>query len=264
MSAEPVLAVEGLTKRFGGIVAVDGVDFEVPPAHTKGLIGPNGAGKTTLMNCISGLYDVTRGTIRFDGEDITDRDPHEMARLGLGRTFQVTNLFDDLTVFENLRLAAQIHTTNNYNFWTRFTDFEEPAATGEEVLETIGLTNERESKVANLSHGEKRQLEIGIVMATEPDLLLLDEPTAGMASDEVGTITELIANLQSDMAIVIVEHNIDVIMELTDSIIVLHRGDLIADDDPESIRADDDVRSAYLGTNSDDRRPGGDERDARV
>ena len=246
--SDAVLAAEGITKRFGAVVAADDVTFEIPSGHTKGLIGPNGAGKTTLLNCISGVYDVTEGYVRFNGEDVTNISPDEMARRGLGRTFQITNLFDEFTTFENLRLAAQVAAEDNYNAWDRYTELSDPITRASEVLEQVGLSDRAEDPVGDLSHGEKRQVEFGMVMVTDPDLILLDEPSAGMASDQISTITELVEDLKDEYAIILVEHNLDMVMDVSDSIMVLDNGRLIADGPPTEIREDGRVREAYLGT----------------
>jgi branched-chain amino acid transport system ATP-binding protein len=255
--SDTVLACEDVRKEFGAVVAVDDVTFQVPAGHTKGLIGPNGAGKTTLLNCISGVYDVSGGRVRFGGEDVTGAPPDEMARRGLARTFQITNLFDEFTVFENLRLAAQIASEANYNAWTRYSELEDPIDRAGTVLEEIGLANRAEDVVSDLSHGEKRQVEFGMVMVSDPDLILLDEPSAGMASDEIGMITALIDDLKADYAMILVEHNIDLVMDVCDSIMVLDNGQLIAEGPPTDIRGDERVREAYLGTESDAAELGG-------
>lgn len=255
--SDPVLATEGVTKTFGAIIAANDVSFEIPHGHTKGLIGPNGAGKTTLLNCISGVYDVTSGRVRFNGEDVTNAPPDEMARRGLARTFQITNLFNEFTVFENLRLAAQVMMTDNYNAWNRYTAFDDPIDRAAEVLDQVELAHRAEDLVSDLSHGEKRQVEFGMVMVTDPDLILLDEPSAGMASDEIGTITGLVDDLKGDYGIILVEHNLDMVMGLSDSIMVLDNGALIADGPPKNIREDERVREAYLGTEGDVAEMGG-------
>ncbi|WP_254525931.1 ABC transporter ATP-binding protein [Natrinema caseinilyticum] len=255
--SETVLACENVTKEFGAIVASDRVTFEIPEGHTKGLIGPNGAGKTTLLNCISGVYDVTDGKVRFNGENVTNVSPDEMARRGLARTFQITNLFDGFSVFENLRLAGQIASGGNFNAWNRYTAFDDPIERASEVIDEIGLSEKADASVHDLSHGEKRQVEFGMVMVVDPNLILLDEPSAGMARDEIGTITDLIKDLKDEYAMILVEHNLDMVMDLSDSIMVLDNGQLIADDRPAEIREDKRVREAYLGTEADAAELGG-------
>jgi branched-chain amino acid transport system ATP-binding protein len=251
MTEDAVLRAEDIRKTFGGLTAVNDVTFTVDSKETKALIGPNGAGKTTLLNCISGIYDVTGGSIHLAGEDITDIEPHEIARRGLGRTYQITNIFEEYTVFENVRLAAQAKQGQNFNMLSHYTDFEEPMETAVEILELVNLAEKGDVPAGTLAHGEQRQLEIGLALALEPDILLLDEPAAGMASGEINRITNLIDDLSDRYAILLVEHNIDIVMELSDSILVLDQGEKIADDVPEVVRNDQRVLDAYLQTDAD-------------
>jgi branched-chain amino acid transport system ATP-binding protein len=249
MSANSALLdTDGVTKRFGGLTAVDNVDFTLDMGHTKSLIGPNGAGKTTLINCLTGALDVTSGRIRFKGEEITDNSPDERARAGVGRTYQITNLFDEFTVMENARLAAQIDQGPNRKVGAHYASLVGPRETALTVLEQVGLDDRLERTVSSLSHGEKRQLELAVAMATDPDLLLLDEPTAGMSKENSVIIQNLISDLKDEYAILLVEHNLDVVMEVSDSIMVLHQGAIIADGVPEEVREDERVRDAYMGT----------------
>jgi len=251
MSDETVLSVDGLTKEFGGLTAVDDVSFGINPNETKALIGPNGAGKTTLINCINGSYDATAGSIQLNNEDITNISAHNRVRKGLGRTYQVTNVFEDSTVFENVRLAAQAAYGQNFNPLIHYSTVTESTTKAAEVLERVDLIERGEILAGQLSHGERRQLEIAMALALDPEVLLLDEPAAGMGSDELPRVRDLIESIGDEYAILLVEHNMELVMDLADSIIVLDRGSKIADGPPETVRHDDDVLDAYLGTSVD-------------
>ena len=245
-----MLRTTGLTKRFGGITATDDVDFELDDELTS-LIGPNGAGKTTFFNLLTGVLQPTEGTVEFrrDGEwtDITDADPPETAQLGIHRSFQITNVFPTSTVLENVRIAAQAHSDDSLQFWRNVNAFEEHFEEAHAILDRVGLDGKAEVPAENLSHGEKRQLEVGIALAGDPDVLLLDEPNAGVSSEDVDDIKALIENVATDHAVLLVEHNMDIVMDVSDRIVVLNQGAVIADDVPESIRGDPDVQEAYLG-----------------
>jgi len=245
-----MLRTTGLTKRFGGITATDDVDFELGDELTS-LIGPNGAGKTTFFNLLTGVLQPTDGTVEFrrDGEwtDITDADPPETAQLGIHRSFQITNVFPTSTVLENVRIAAQAHSDDSLQFWRNVNAFEAHFEEAHAVLDRVGLDGKAEVPAENLSHGEKRQLEVGIALAGDPDVLLLDEPNAGVSSENVGDIKALIEDVASDHAVLLVEHNMDIVMDVSDRIVVLNQGAVIADDVPENIRGDPDVQEAYLG-----------------
>jgi len=251
MNDETVLRTDSIRKTFGGVTAVDDVSFRIGANETKALIGPNGAGKTTLLNCICGLYNVTAGTVYLDGTNITESEPYEIARQGLGRTYQITNIFEEYTVFENIRLAAQAKQGRNFDLFTHHTDFQGPLDTAAEILGLVNLEAKGEVAAGTLAHGEQRQLEIGLALALEPNVLLLDEPAAGMASGELAQITQLINDLSEQYAILVVEHNIDLVMELSDSILVLDQGAKIADDTPETVRNDQRVLDAYLQTGAE-------------
>ena len=251
MSEEAVLRTDNVRKTFGGVTAVDDVSFRISENETKALIGPNGAGKTTLLNCICGLYDMTAGTAYLNGNDVTGAKPYEIARQGLGRTYQITNVFEEYSVFENIRLAAQAKQGRNFDLFSHYADFEGPLDAAMEILELVNLTGKGDVVAGALAHGEQRQLEIGLALALEPDILLLDEPAAGMASEELARITQLIDDLSERYAILLVEHNIDLVMELSDSILVLDQGAKIADDTPETVRDDQRVLDAYLQTGTE-------------
>jgi len=245
-----MLRTTGLTKRFGGITATDDVDFELGEELTS-LIGPNGAGKTTFFNLLTGELEPTAGTVEFrDGDewvDITDRNPQETAALGIHRSFQITNIFPTSTVLENVRIAAQAHGENSLRFWRNVNAFEDHYREAEAILDRVGLGGQEELVAENLSHGEKRRLEVAIALAGDPDVLLLDEPNAGVSAQDVDEIKALIEDVATDHAVLLVEHNMDIVMDVSDRIVVLNQGAVIADDDPENIRGNPDVQEAYLG-----------------
>jgi len=245
-----MLRTTGLTKEFGGITATNDVDFELGEELTS-LIGPNGAGKTTFFNLLTGVLQPTEGTVEFrrDGEwvDITGRDPPETAQLGIHRSFQITNVFPTSTVLENVRIASQAHSDDSLQFWRNVNAFEEHFEEAHAILDRVGLDGKADVPAENLSHGEKRQLEVGIALAGDPDVLLLDEPNAGVSSENVGDIKALIEDVAEDHAVLLVEHNMEIVMDVSERIVVLNQGAVIADDEPEKIRGDPDVQEAYLG-----------------
>ncbi|QUO49059.1 MULTISPECIES: ABC transporter ATP-binding protein [Halorubrum] len=263
-----LLETDGLTKRFGGITAVDGVDFALEAGELCSIIGPNGAGKTTFFNLLTGVLEPSDGRIRFDpaggadstgsngsgsaGDDtaldITAASPDETALAGIHRSYQITNLFPTLSVLENVRVAAQASRGNDsWKLWRNVSDFEDHYAEATAILERIGLAAEAETVTQNLSHGEKRSLEVGVALAGDPDLLLLDEPTAGVSSEGVDEVVALIEDVAEDHSVMLIEHNMEVVMDISDRIAVLHRGELIADGPPEDVRGDETVQEAYLG-----------------
>ncbi|WP_303646707.1 ABC transporter ATP-binding protein [Haloarchaeobius salinus] len=249
--ADQVLRTDGLTKHFGGITAVDGVSFGLDSDECCALIGPNGAGKTTFFNLLTGELEPSEGSVEFraDGEwhDLTGLAPHETASAGLHRSYQITNLFPTTTVRENVRVAAQAHGDATTRFWRNVGAFPEYVDEAEAILERVGLAGKADDIAQNLSHGEKRQLELAVALAGDPDVLLLDEPAAGVSSESVDEVVELIRNVASDHAVLLVEHNMDVVMDLADRIAVLHQGELIADGPPTEVRDDEAVQEAYLG-----------------
>ncbi|SFB97862.1 amino acid/amide ABC transporter ATP-binding protein 1, HAAT family [Halobiforma haloterrestris] len=259
-----LLSTQNLTKEFGGITAVDGVDFRLEEDELCSVIGPNGAGKTTFFNLLTGVLEPTRGTIEFspsggggldggaagsDGMiDITDAPSHETALLGLHRSYQVTNIFPTVSVRENVRVAVQAHRDgDSWRFWRNVDAFEDHVAEADAILERIGLLEYADEPAENLSHGEKRNLEIGIALAGDPDVLLLDEPTAGVSSEDVDRVTDIIEDVAEDHAVMLIEHNMDVVMEISDRVAVLNQGDLIAQGEPDEIRESEAVQRAYLG-----------------
>ena len=244
------LETRGLTIRFGGHVAVDSVSCAFRPGELTAIVGPNGAGKTTYFNLISGQLAASTGEVLLDGRDITRLAAPARTRAGLGRAFQLTNLFPRLSVFENVRLAIQSAAGVHYDMlqpWMRRTDLIQRA---DMVLERVALTHRRDSAAAALSHGDQRKLEVALMIALEPKIFMFDEPTAGMSVDEVPVVLDLIAQLKQDAAkiILLVEHKMDVVRSLADRIIVLHNGRLVADGKPADVMASPVVQEAYLGS----------------
>ena len=235
--------------RFGGHVAVDHVTLDVAPATLKSIIGPNGAGKTTLFNLLSGQYRPTAGRILYKGRDVTGKNAAARTRLGIGRSFQLTNIFPTLSVLENVRLAVQARRGLGWNAWRDYRSFPALEDRAYELLETVLLASRWNAVAAELAHGEKRKLEIGILLALEPEVLLLDEPTAGMSLEEVPGIIGLIERIKAgrERTIILVEHKIGMVMALSDSIAVLKDGRLIADDSPDAIGRNPEVQAAYFG-----------------
>ncbi len=249
MAGTPIIETKDLTIRFGGHVAVDHVNLQIPPYTFKSIIGPNGAGKTTFFNMVSGQYRPTQGSVLFKGNDITALSPALRTKLGIGRSFQLTNVFLSLTVLENVRLAVQSQKNIGFNFWKSYLRFSELEDRAYEILKTVLLDSKWNVPASSLTHGEQRKLEIAILLALETEVLLLDEPTAGMALEEVPSILELLKQIkiQRGKTILLVEHKMDVLMALSDSITVLHEGRLIADDTPEAISKNKEVQEAYFG-----------------
>jgi branched-chain amino acid transport system ATP-binding protein len=247
--SDPILQTRGLTMRFGGHVAVDHVSLDVAPSTLKSIIGPNGAGKTTLFNLLSGQHRPSEGRVYFKGEDVTSLGAAARTRRGIGRSFQLTNVFPTLTVLENVRLAVQARAGLALNAWHHHTAFPELEDRAYEILGDVLLATKWDARASNLAHGETRKLELGILLALEPELLLLDEPTAGMALEEVPAIIGLVAAIKArrERTILLVEHKIDMILALSDTVAVLKDGRLIADDTPEAISANPDVQAAYFG-----------------
>jgi branched-chain amino acid transport system ATP-binding protein len=243
-----ILETHDLTVRFGGLVAVDHVNLKVRKGSFQSVIGPNGAGKTTLFNLISGIHKPTGGKVIFQGRDITGLPPHKISHLGLGRSFQITNIFPNLTVLENVRLAVQSRASVGHRFLTLATSFPEFADRARIILNQVNLAG-KERVVANLlPHGDKRKLEIGMLLATESELLLLDEPTAGMSHDDVPAIIAVVEQIKATgKTILLVEHKMEMVLAISDVITVLRNGAVIAEGAPAAIANDPIVRAAYLG-----------------
>ena len=245
--ADALLKIEGLTKRFGGVVASDNIALEVYRDELHAVIGPNGAGKTTLIGQLTGEILPNAGRIFFNGTDITGMPVHARSALGLARSFQITSLFLDFTALDNVALAVQAHAGHSFRFWRnarRDERLREPALVS---LARVGLRERADVIVRNLSHGEQRQLEIAMALATKPRLLLLDEPMAGMGPEESARMVETLRELKRELPILLIEHDMEAVFALADRITVLVYGRVIATGIPEVIRANAEVRSAYLG-----------------
>jgi branched-chain amino acid transport system ATP-binding protein len=248
--ARALLEIEGLTKRFGGVVAADEISLAIWPGELHAIIGPNGAGKSTLIAQLSGEIVPDSGHIRFDGRDITTLPVYRRSQLGLARSFQVTTLFSDFTAIDNVALSVQAHAGHSFRFWRdarRETDLREPARA---ALVRVGLGERAGTLVADLSHGERRQLEIAMALAARPRMLLLDEPMAGMGLDESARLVDILRTLKGKITVMLIEHDIDAVFALADRISVLVYGRIIASGEPSAIRADVAVREAYLGEGS--------------
>ena len=246
MPAAPLLRTERLTRAFGSLIAVDRVDVSIRRGELRSIIGPNGAGKTTFFRLISGEMTPTSGRIFFDEREITGLPQHAVARLGVAKSYQITNVFPHLTVHENVRVAVQGH-ARAFNFWSRADRLTDVSERATRMVETVDLGRKAACLAAHLSHGEKRHLEIGIALASEPTLLLLDEPTAGMSPEETDETMRLIRELAAGRTVILVEHKMKVVMKISDRITVLHQGQVLAEGSPEEIRANDRVQQTYLG-----------------
>ncbi|GIJ32090.1 ABC transporter ATP-binding protein [Verrucosispora sp. WMMD703] len=244
-----MLATRGLTWRIGEVSIVDSVYLDLAPGEFLGVIGPNGAGKTSLFNLITGLRRATEGRVTLDGQDISALPPYRRARLGLGRTFQASSVFGSLSVRENVRLAVQAHRGGSLKLWRRAAADREVAAAADAALDRVGLAHRGTALAGTLAHGEKRKLEIALLLAGEPRVMLLDEPMAGVSAEDVPELVQVIRALTGDSgrAVLMVEHHMDVILELADRIAVMHHGALLACDTPETVMANPTVQEAYLG-----------------
>jgi branched-chain amino acid transport system ATP-binding protein len=244
---EPLLDVRRLNKSFGGVVANNDIDLSVTRGEIHALIGPNGAGKTTFISQIAGQLPPSSGSIRFDGCDITALKPHARATLGLARSFQITSIFPTFTVFENVALAAQARCGHSFRFWRAAHTEEDINARARSALQQVGLEAQASTIAADMSHGEHRQLEIAMALASEPKLLLMDEPSSGMGPNESQQLVTLLRRIREQYTILLVEHDMDVVFSLADRITVLDNGRSIASGLPEEIRENEQVRIAYLG-----------------
>jgi len=244
-----VLAVKNVSKRFGSLVAVRDITLTIKKGELRAIIGPNGAGKTTLFNLISGFFPPTSGTIVFDGRDLSALPAHARVALGMARTFQITEIFPELTVFENVRISTEVTSGFRLRPWISRGEKEQLRHDVEQTLELTGLQGKAERLVGELAHGDQRAVEIAMALALKPRLLLLDEPTAGMGEQETFEITQRIRRLHKDrgLTIVLIEHDMRVIFNLADRITVLDQGSLLADGTPQEIAGNEAVQAAYLG-----------------
>ena len=246
MNGMPILEASGLTQRFGKFVALNKVSVAFQPGELTAIIGPNGAGKSTFFNLLSGAFAPTAGSVLFNGRDITGLAQHEFARIGIAKSFQITNVFKKLSAHENVRVAAQMRSTRFELLRPRakLTALSEQA---DALLERVGLSALRNKTAADLAHGQQRALEIAMALASEPTLLLMDEPTAGMSPEETTVMMDLIRALSAERTIILVEHKMKLVMGLCDRLIVLHHGEFLAEGTPEQIRSNAEVRRVYLG-----------------
>ncbi|MFC0218020.1 ABC transporter ATP-binding protein [Pseudochelatococcus lubricantis] len=242
-----LLRCENVQVAFGGLKAVNGVSHDFLPGRLYGLIGPNGAGKTTLMNALSGHVTVSAGRVHLDGTDVTDLPVHARARGGLGRSFQITKIFAGMSVLENLELAAFAHRYRVQPFWLPVGRFRGVREAAERVLDEVGLARLAHAPAENLSHGDQRALEVGLTLLGEPRVLLLDEPLAGVGHDQVERAIGLLGRIVKNRTVLLIEHNMDAVMEISDEIIVMVQGQILASGLPKDIRANAAVRRAYLG-----------------
>jgi branched-chain amino acid transport system ATP-binding protein len=241
------LTIDGLTKRFGGVTASDGIDLAVPAGELHAIIGPNGAGKTTLIGQLTGEIAPDAGRIQFAGQDITALPVHKRSQRGLARSFQITSLFNDFTALDNVALAVQAHAGHSFHFWRDAREDDALRAPAREMLARVGLAERANVIVSSMSHGEHRQLEIAMALATRPRMLLLDEPMAGMGPEESVRMIALLRELKRNLTILLIEHDMDAVFALADRISVLVYGRVIASGEPAAIRANEEVRRAYLG-----------------
>jgi branched-chain amino acid transport system ATP-binding protein len=248
VTAEPLLAIDGLSRRFGALAALSGVSFSAAPRERRAIIGPNGAGKTTLFNVITGQLAPSAGRIVFAGRPIVGLPPHAVARRGISRSFQRTNLFARLSVLENLRLAAAADGRGSYNLFGRgATRWASQLDLSREVAEAVALSARLGEVAGRLSYGEQRQLEVGVALATRPQLLLLDEPTAGMSPEETQRMTRMLEGLPREVTLLIIEHDMDVVASLADRVTVLHYGEVLTEGTFDEVKADPRVYEVYLG-----------------
>jgi branched-chain amino acid transport system ATP-binding protein len=243
-----VLQLSGLSKSFGGLAAVREVSLEIAPGERKAVIGPNGAGKTTLFNLITGVFASSSGRILLFGKDVTSWSPHRRTALGMARTFQVTSLFPKLTVLDNVLLAIAGVSRTKLVMWKSLSSYRPMIEKARLLLESAGYWDRRDAQVRNLSHGEQRQIEVVLGLASDPKLLLLDEPAAGLSSGESREMTQFLKRLDPGLAILLIEHDMDVVFDVVSSISVLHFGAIVEQGNKEQIRTSERVQQIYLGT----------------
>jgi branched-chain amino acid transport system ATP-binding protein len=242
-----ILVTDSLTKDFGALRAVDGVNLKVKKGSLVAVIGPNGAGKTTLFNVITGFFNADNGRVIFAGRDITNLPPYEILKAGISRSFQVVNIYNELTVFENMALAVQAITPHSRNLFSSAHNFRDINDRAEQLLQRIGLYDKRFQYASTLSHGEKKVLDIGLALSSNPRLLLLDEPTSGLSLEEAYHIVEMIKRFSTELSIIVIEHKVEIILLISQQITVLHLGRVIAAGTPQEIQKNERVQEAYLG-----------------
>ncbi len=249
MDSDIIFETINLRKEFGALVAVDDVNLKVRKNSLHAIIGPNGAGKTTFFNLLSGNIEPTSGSVIYKGKDITRQPVHRTIHFGIGRSFQITNIFPNLTVFENIRLACQALGKDNFKFFQDASRFKQYETRTKEVIQRVGLMERAASPARTLPHGDQRKLELGMILAPDPEVLLLDEPTAGMAAEQVPELIALIQEIQKvgNKTVMLVEHNMNVVMSVSDTITVMHQGKVLAEGAPAEISANKEVQTAYLG-----------------
>jgi branched-chain amino acid transport system ATP-binding protein len=247
MSREPVLELRDVSKSFGAAQIIRNVHLAVPRGERHAIIGPNGAGKSTLFNLVSGLLSPDAGSILLNGREIAGRPPHQINRMGLSRSFQITNIYHRMSVFENLRIGVMARHGIRFALFRLSSRLHEVNRETEGVLERVRLTGQRDRPAGELTYSEQRALEIGMTLATGPEVILLDEPTSGMSQDESAYVIELIRDVTAERTLLVVEHDMNVVFSLSDRISVLVYGDLLASGTPEEIRANQSVQEAYLG-----------------
>lgn len=241
---DPILEIKNISKHFGEVRAVDDVSLRITPGEVHSIIGPNGAGKTTMFNLVTGTLRPTQGTVTFDGEDITGKSLDERARLGMSRVFQSAEIFPELTIKENMRLAMQATEQSLNPFKRKKTGHSHQA---EQLLEEMTFGESLDTSVSNLSHGDKKRLEIGMALGTDPEILLLDEPTSGVSQEDSERIIDQLKRMTQDTTVILIEHDLDIVMDISETITVLDGGQRIAQGVPEEIQNDDKVKEAYLG-----------------
>ncbi len=245
--AAPVLRTEGLTIRFGGLTALNKINLEIQRGEIRAIIGPNGAGKSTFFNCVTGVLRPTAGRILLNGNDITGQPPNLISRSGIARSYQITNILPNATTLENVRIAAQSR-RHGWSMLRHYQSFGDIIEKAEAALAAVGLAAKADEIASNLSHGEQRNLEIGIALATEPQLLCLDEPTAGMSAAETQDTIQLVRKIAKDLTILIVEHDMELVMGLADRVSVFHLGEILAEGAPSEIQSNSRVLEVYLKT----------------
>ncbi|MDR7094602.1 ABC transporter ATP-binding protein [Hydrogenophaga laconesensis] len=249
MSVDPIIETVAVSKSFGGFKALSNVSVKVQPGMLTSIIGPNGAGKSTFFNLMSGAFAPSEGKVLFQGRDITGLRAHDFAHAGIAKSFQITNLFPNFTTLENVRIALQAH-VSRYGLWKRRGDLPGLSERGMQLLEIVGLGTRAKHLARELAHGQQRALEIAVALAADPRLLLMDEPTAGMSPEETRIMMDLIRRLVGERTVVLVEHKMKMVMGISERIVVLHHGELIAQGSPDDIRGNDLVKRVYLGQGS--------------